>query len=122
MQNTKARKPKKTFADIAAGRRTYNPDVEGYGNPREWRGQFSERMGFKEATETVNQAGQGTPRFILGVGLDATWDQIKSAFRKKFMDCHPDRIVINKMSLEEATAKSKILNAAFSLLSLEFGK
>jgi DnaJ domain len=117
----KVRKPKKTFADIAAARPRYNPEVEGYGNPREWRGAFYERMGFEEAQRVVSGQDK-SPYEILGVLQTSTWDEIKSAYRKLSKACHPDRIVINNMTLEAATEAFKLLSGAFSVLAHKFGK
>ena len=80
---------RKTFADIAAARKHYNPDQEGYGNPEEWTAAFRERMGIEEAQEVLGTKG---PRAVLGVLATATWGEIVKAFRRKVMETHPDRI------------------------------
>ena len=50
---------------------------------------------------------------ILGVEKTATEDEIKKAFRKKAMECHPDKNPGNK----DAEEKFKTLNEANSVLS-----
>ncbi len=88
--------------------KTYNPETEGYGSSDDWRGEFRERMGLDEAKRRV---GTGSPREILGVGLSATWEEIRKAYRAKVMEHHPDR-----GGSEEAM---KRVNAAFALLERE---
>ena len=114
-------KPKRTFADIAAARNHYDPDVEGYGSPEEWVGAFQGRMGFEEA-ERVIHSQEETPRAILGVGEHATWAEITKAYRKKIVANHPDRIAVTGMSYEAAVEACKKINAAYSVLAMEFGK
>lgn len=102
-------------------RKTYNPAVEGFGNPDEWSDAFQARMGFKEAQEVIR--GQKlTPRDILGVSLKAIWSEIKAAYRAKILANHPDRIAISGLTLEAATAALKQINAAFAILAREFGQ
>jgi DnaJ-domain-containing protein 1 len=68
--------------------KTYDPQVEGLGNPAEWEAAFKGRMGLGEAKRTM---GNDSPRGILGVAANATWDMIKSAYRKLVMQHHPDK-------------------------------
>jgi DnaJ-domain-containing protein 1 len=117
----RARKPRRTFADIDAARQRYNPEAEGYGSPQEWRREFHARMGWAEARRIVD-SGQETPREILGVGLGATWSEIVSAFRRLAMACHPDRVAVTGMTVEAATEQFKRVSAAYVLLEMEFGK
>jgi DnaJ-class molecular chaperone len=114
-------KAKRTFADIAAARKRYNPDVEGYGDVRQWRGHFYQRMGWEEARRVIEQQ-ERTPRQILGVGTAAPWSDIRSAFRKLSMDFHPDRAILNRMTVEAATEAFKQISAAYAVLEHEFGK
>lgn len=78
-------KAKKGFLD---GYKTYDPKVEGYGSPHDWKGSFRERMGIDEARRVV---ADGSPYDILGVTKDAPWGEIKTAFRKLAMQHHPDK-------------------------------
>ncbi len=81
----KSAKPKRGLLD---GYKTYDPKTEGYGNSREWKGAFAERMGIDEARRVV---ADDSPYGILGVTDQATWDEIKSAYRKLVMQHHPDK-------------------------------
>ncbi len=118
---TRPTKPKRSFADIDAGRKRYNPEVEGYGSPEQWNGAFYERMGVEEAEKTL-YGTSATPRSILGVSISASWSEISSAYRRMAMLKHPDRIAVTGMTLEEATEEFKVLSAAYALLCREFGK
>jgi hypothetical protein len=104
----------------------YDPSVEGYGNPAEWASTFNVRMGFKEAEA---HRANGTKRKtwasnwkvlseIAGVHLDenSMWSEIKSAFRKAAMNCHPDRTVVTGRSVEELTEEFKDALAAYKML------
>lgn len=115
------RKPRKTFADIAAARTHYNPEVEGFGSPRQWRSAFFQRMGWEKAQRIVDR-GERTARQILGVGIFATWDEIRTAYRKLALDFHPDRAAMNGMTVEAATTAIQEINAAFEVLEHEFDK
>lgn len=108
---------KKTFAEIAAARKRYNPAVEGYGSPDEWMGSFRERMGVGEAKEVLKGKG---PRGVLGVAANATWEEIKKAFRKLALETHPDRAP--EAEKAAAAIRFKEVMAAYSLLCHEFGK
>lgn len=44
------------------------------------------------------------------------WDEIKKAFRKAAMNCHPDRVTQHGKSVEAATAEFKDAQAAFAML------
>lgn len=118
---TRTTKAKRCFADIDAARKRYNPEVEGYGSPQQWTSSFYERMGVKEA-ESILYGSAATPRSILGVGIEATWGEITTAYRQKAMQTHPDRIAVTGMSLDEATEAFKTVSAAYALLCREFGK
>lgn len=111
----------KSWADIDAKRKRYNPKVEGYGDARQWTGAFYERMGVEEA-EQVLYGNNKSPRQILGVGVNATWEEIVGAFRKQALATHPDRIKLTGMTVESATEAFKAVSAAYTVLCQEFGK
>jgi DnaJ domain len=105
---------------------TYNPREEGYGSPSEWASTFNVRMGFKDAQ---NHKASGTKRKswtsdwavlgeIAGVHIDenSMWNEIKSAFRKAAMNCHPDRTAVHGLSKDAADEKFKDASAAFAML------
>jgi len=105
---------------------TYNPDEEGYGSASEWASIFNVRMGFKEAQE---HKAHGTRRKSWGsdwavlseisgveVNENSMWNEIKTAFRKAAMNCHPDRTSVHGLSKEEAEAKFNDASAAFAML------
>jgi len=110
---------RKTFAQMAAERPKYDPSVDGYGNPDQWREAFRARMGLEEAQKVC---GTRSARGILGLSPLCTWEEVKAAYKKGMLQYHPDRIASTNISLEEATRKTRELNAAFALLAKEFGK
>ncbi len=96
---------KKGFLD---GYKTYDTS-NGFGNATEWKNAFNERMGREEALSHLDNED---PHVILGVGISATKDEIKSAYRKLAKKWHPD---LNKDPNAEKMMKKII--AAYSLLS-----
>ena len=108
--------PRKGFLD---GYRTYDPEKEGYGSPERWRAAFRQRMGVDEAREVFRGRSYG-PWKVLGVPEGSPWGVVKSAFRRLSMACHPDRIIVNKMTYEEATERFKELTAAYTLIDDEY--
>ena len=114
-------KPRKSFKDIIAGYKRYDPAVDGFGSPEDWNSAFFERMGFEEAQRVVSQQNK-SPRQILGLGQHATWPDIVKAYRSKITASHPDRIASTGMKYEDAVKASKQINAAFSMLAVEFGR
>jgi hypothetical protein len=44
---------------------------------------------------------------------------VKAAYRRKAMDCHPDRIAVTGMTLDAATEAFKRIGAAFAVLARE---
>jgi DnaJ-class molecular chaperone len=115
------RRGRSDFAAIAAKRERYDPEVEGYGDERQWRGTFYQRMGWEEAERVIREGGR-TPRQILGLSLHCTWAEVKSAYRKLAMRCHPDRRMENGMTEKQATVEFQNLQAAYVVLEREFGK
>ena len=61
--------------------KTYDPEVEGYGNADQWRSVFAGLF----APMTGNEPFQ-----VLGLSSGATWAEIKSAYRKLASSTHPD--------------------------------
>jgi hypothetical protein len=59
----------------------------GFGSAAMWKQIFNARMGIGEARRVV---GSGSPLKILGLKADATWKQIKSAYRTLAKQHHPD--------------------------------
>jgi len=114
-------KARRTFADIAAARKRYDPAKEGYGGPEEWNASFRERMGFEEAERIVS--GQNlTPRQILGLKERVTWAEVTTMYRARILENHPDRIASTGMNYEAAVEATKKINAAYAILAKEFGK
>jgi DnaJ like chaperone protein len=109
-----------SFSKLFASYKTYQPEVEGYGDPKEWAKRFTERMGFEEA-EAIIHAQDESPRGILGVSPKATWMDIKRAYRSMAMLYHPDQCIHTGLSLQEAEAKFKKLQAAYSVLARQHG-
>lgn len=85
----------------------------GFGNAREWRKSFNERMSGAEAIEIIGTEPE-TPYSILGIARNASSDEIRAAFRKQMKIWHPD---LNPDRVDEATEMCKKLNAAYSLIS-----
>ena len=125
-----ATKPKKGFMDVYT--KSYDVETEGYGNPHEWRNAFSYRMGFDEAKRVRTEAqAQGRWRSeyqVIGDMADvilnesSMWGEIKSAFRKASMNCHPDRAEQIGKDPVVAEEEFKKLNAAYTLLERKHGE
>lgn len=94
------------------GYRTYDTS-KGYGDPKQWRQAFNQRMS-KEDAEVIIQGQEQTPYDILGIKAGATQAEIKKAFRKLITEWHPDR---NQHRLTEAEEMSKRIIAAYSILT-----
>jgi len=50
------------------------------------------------------------------------WSEIKSAFRKAAMNCHPDRTAQHGKSRPVAEEQFKRVNAAYALLAGKYGE
>ncbi len=104
----KTAKKKRGFMDVYTT--TYDTS-KGFGHPSQWKDDFRERMGIDEANEVL---GGDDPRSILGVGINATATQIKSAWRRLMVKWHPDQHPGNE---ETATKKFKKILAAYTKLT-----
>jgi DnaJ-domain-containing protein 1 len=102
-----------------SGYRTYNPDVEGYGDARSWREAFTATMGLDEARDTL---GSRSPEAILGVGPAVTALELLRAYRAASMACHPDRCAVHGLTVEAATERFKQVTAAYTVLKARHGK
>jgi len=100
-------KTKKGFMDCY--KKTYNPEVEGYGDESQWKQAFNHRMGWNEAKVILNNDDAYS---ILGILITATLDEIKSAFRKMAMKWHPD-----KNPGVDTTEKMQKIIAAYTFLT-----
>lgn len=70
------------------GYKTYDPVAEGYGDQKQWRSAFKERMGLDDAARIL---GDDEPLAILGLRAGASGDDIKKAWRREAKKWHPDR-------------------------------
>ena len=114
---TKSAKPKKGFLD---GYKTYDPQVEGYGDAASWRSEFKWRMGLDAAREAV---GSKSPLAILfgeflPTGWSARtfadqWTEIKSQYRTLAKQFHPDKPTGNE-------EKFKLVQGAFEVLEDQY--
>lgn len=103
---------------------TYDPRTEGYGNAAEWASIFNVRMGFEEAKEhkASTKRKWGSDWQVLGdiagvrVDENSMWQEIKNAFRKAAMNCHPDRCSQHGMEVTAAVETFKDASAAYAML------
>lgn len=102
----------KGFTD---GYETYNTSG-GFGNAKQWRQAFREKMTKDEAKDII-EAQEETPYTILGISTSATQAEIKKAFRQLITEWHPDR---NQHRIAEAEAMSKKIIAAYTILKKWF--
>lgn len=77
---------KRPFSTVS--KHQYDPKIEGYGSPHEWKGAYNERMGMDEAKAAV---GDDSPYGILGLTEKVSWTDVKKAYRKLAMQHHPDK-------------------------------
>jgi len=94
----------------------YKPYTSNVGSPSEWRRAFHVRMGVDEAQRIADDK-RLVPHEILGVGIHASSAEIKSAYRRLALACHPDRILVNDMGREDAEEQFKRLTAAYTLMT-----
>lgn len=105
----------------------YDPK-EGRGSAREWRHLFNVTMNFEEAQAFRDQQKGWRSEYLIIGGLaginihhKSTWLEVKSAFRKATMNCHPDRCVQHGKSYAQAEAEFKELSAAYVILADQYG-
>jgi curved DNA-binding protein CbpA len=67
-------------------------------------------MGLEVARETLGGKG---PLAVLGLAVGATWQEIKSAYRRRALETHPDRGGTNAAFTE--------VQAAYEVLEAEYG-
>lgn len=91
----------------------YRTSTSPRGSAATWRAALAARMGLDEAREVL---GDDSPEGVLGVAPGASWAEVKSAYRAAALACHPDRAVLNGMSVEAATARFKRVQAAYTVL------
>ena len=66
----------------------------------------------------VEEPQQLTPHEILGVSANATAAEIKTAYRNRVKECHPDRFPnVDEKSRELAEEWTKAVNAAYAELA-----
>jgi hypothetical protein len=101
---------------------TYDPQVEGFGSEQEWQSIFNVRMGFEEAQAHKAKRSWGSDWTVLGdlagvhIDENSMWSEVKAAFRKAAMNCHPDRTTQHGKAVDVATAEFKDASAAFAML------
>ncbi|OQP65450.1 hypothetical protein A3860_17450 [Niastella vici] len=100
---------KRGFLD---GYKTYDTS-NGYGDPDKWRSAFRTRMNADEAKAILARTGE-SPHSILGVSTNATISEIKSAYRTKMKQWHPDS---NQHQIEKAVEMAQKLSAAYATLN-----
>ena len=88
----------------------YDPEVEGYGNPKEWKRTFNKRLNPDEANLILQE---DDPYYILGVKNPSSQIVIKKAYYMLAKKWHPDK---NPNNLEQANEMMKKINAAYSIL------
>ena len=89
---------------------TYDPSVEGYGSPDQWKAAFQARTEPESDSMIEKDALE-----ILGLTSSASADEIKRAYRSKVREWHPDKHS-NSTEATEMTAK---IREAFEILHPE---
>lgn len=102
---------KKGFLD---GYKTYDTS-NGYGNASKWKNAFRKRMTIDEANDILAQISE-SPHAILGVTINASFIEIKKAYRSKLHEWHPDK---NQHRIEEANTMIDKIVAAYTRLKPE---
>jgi DnaJ-domain-containing protein 1 len=118
---------KNSAAKLFAKYKHYDPAKEGFGDEQKWCRLFNMAMGFEEAQEfraEQQRRGRWRDEYVIlsamsGVNVSegSMWSEIKSAFRKATMNCHPDRTTQHGKPVAQAEEEFKELSAAYTLLS-----
>src|SRR4051812_41149953 len=93
------------------GYKTYDTS-NGYGNANKWRDSFRKRMTSDEANAILAQISE-SPQAILGVAINASFTEIKKAYRAKLHEWHPDK---NQHRIKEANTMIDRIVAAYTKL------
>lgn len=90
-------KPKKNIFKDESCYQHYNPDVEGFGDARQWLAAFRVRMSLDEAKQRVNDRsplgilfGDSLPIGFMARTLVDQWAEIKKAYRKLSVEFYPE--------------------------------
>lgn len=93
------------------GYKTYNPEVEGYGDVKDWGKAFENRMGIGEANSVLQD---NDPVVILGLkAIPATLAELKRVYHKLIMQ-YQFAFQFNATAEQQIVAKKII--AAYSIL------
>lgn len=88
----RAKKPPLSFAEKMAKAQakygTYNPEVDGYGDPKDWKRSFQQTI--FSAEELATLLGQDDPLVILGFVVMPTLEKLRKRYRELMMTNHPD--------------------------------
>lgn len=80
-------KPKKAKRNPFTDPSRYGTYEGEFGNPSQWAGAFKKRM---HPDDVKRILGDNNPWEILGLRVGATQSEIKSAYRKRVRETHPD--------------------------------
>ena len=86
MPRTKSNKPKRNIWKDPSAYGTYEGPT---GNPDEWKSSFN--FAFYSREKSIGILKADSPYVILGIVIEATKDEIKTAFRKLAIIHHPDK-------------------------------
>ncbi len=100
---------KKSFAEIDAARKRYDPAKDGYGDPAEWTKKFGARMGYEEAASVIRATSE-SPRKIMHLGAITDWPEVRAAYR----------VLMSRIPETDVEGRRRI-NAAYSVLARELG-
>jgi len=81
---------------------TYDPETEGYGSEESWKATFNVKVG---------KDPEPCPFASLGLPTDASFADVKKAYRKYQLQCHPDRGGDKSRFTEITEAYEKIQSA-----------